>query len=61
MSFLPQEVVWCEVWTGGFRKGTIKDNDFHEERYSQLFTQMSGCNVFLNHNLWFKVEEIKTE
>jgi hypothetical protein len=19
-SFLPQEVVWCEVWTGGFQR-----------------------------------------
>jgi hypothetical protein len=57
--FLPQEVVWRKYGMGVFREGTIIDNDFHIERWSQLFTQMSGCNIFLNHNLWFKVEKIK--
>jgi predicted HD phosphohydrolase len=43
------------------KEGTIIDDDFHEERCSQILTQMSGCSIFLNHNMWFKVVEIKTE
>jgi predicted HTH transcriptional regulator len=27
MSFLPQKVVRCEVWTGGLKKNTIMDDD----------------------------------
>jgi hypothetical protein len=32
MSFLPQEVVRWDVWTGVFREGTIVDNNLHEEK-----------------------------
>jgi len=46
---------------GVFKKGTITDDDLHGERCNQLFTQMSGCSILLNCNLWFRVEEIKTK
>jgi hypothetical protein len=46
---------------GIFKEGTIIDDDLHKERCSQLLTQMSGCNILLSCNLWFKVEEIKTK
>jgi len=46
---------------GVFRKGIVIDNDLQGERCSRLLTQMSGCSIFLNCNLWFKVIEIKTE
>ncbi len=36
---------------GVFRKGTVLDDNFHEER----------CNILLNRNVWFKVIGIKTE
>ncbi len=44
-----------------FRKGIITDNDFHGKRCSRIFTQMNGCSILLNNNLWFKVTEIKME
>jgi hypothetical protein len=42
-----------------FRKGTITDDDFHGKRCNRILTEISGCNIFLNHNMWFKVVEIK--
>jgi hypothetical protein len=59
MSFLSQEVVWREVWTRVFKKGIVIDDNIHEEKWSRLFTQMCACNILLNYNLWFKVEEFK--
>jgi len=44
-----------------FRKGIVIDNDIHGERFNQLFTQMSGCNILLRCNLWFRDENIKME
>jgi hypothetical protein len=44
-----------------FRERTIIDDNLHEERRSQIITQMNGCNIIPNYNLWFRVEEIKTE
>jgi hypothetical protein len=44
-----------------FRKGIVIDNDIHGERFNQLFTQMSGCNILLRCNLWFRDEDIKME
>ncbi len=46
---------------GVFKEGTIIDDDFHEERCSQLLIWMSGCSILLSHNLRFKIIEIKTE
>jgi hypothetical protein len=46
---------------GVFKEGTIIDDDLHGERCSQLPIQMNGCNILLNHNMWFKVEKIKKE
>jgi hypothetical protein len=44
-----------------FKEDTITDDNFHKKKCSQLFTQMSGCSILLNCNLWFKIEEIKIE
>jgi hypothetical protein len=44
-----------------FKEGVVTGNDFHGKRCGQIFTQMSGCNIFFNNNLWFKVAEIKME
>jgi hypothetical protein len=57
MLFLPQEVVWHEV----FKEETITKDNIHEERCSRLLIQLSGCNMLLNYNLWFKGVEIKTK
>jgi len=46
---------------GVFKEGTIIDDDLPKKRCSQLFTQMSGCNILLNYNLWFRVIELKME
>ncbi len=46
---------------GVFKEGIIIDDDLHIDRSSQLLTQMRGCSIFLNHNMWFRVEKIKTE
>ncbi len=59
-SFLSQEVVQREIWAKGLQRNIVIDDDFHGERCNQLFTQMSGCNIF-SCNLWFKVEKIKIE
>jgi hypothetical protein len=45
LLFLPQEVVRCEVWI----------DDIHEKRSSWDFTQMNGCNILFNYNLWLRV------
>jgi hypothetical protein len=42
---------------GVFRKGIVT-NDIHGKKY---ITQMSGYNILLSHNMWFKVKEIKTK
>jgi len=58
--FLPQEVVFgMKYGLVVFRKCIVIDDDFHGERCNQILTQMSGCNILLSHNLWFKVVEIK--
>jgi hypothetical protein len=44
-----------------FKEGTIINENFHEERCSQIFIQMNGYNILLSHNLWFRVKEIKME
>ncbi len=59
-SFLPQKVVWRDVWIGGFRKGIILDDDLHGERCNLLLVWMNECNILLNCNIWFRVVEIKT-
>jgi hypothetical protein len=46
---------------GVFKEGIVINNDLHKKRYNQLLIQMKGCSIFLSHNLWFKVIEIKTE
>jgi hypothetical protein len=61
MLFLPQEVVQREVWTRGLHKMHSIDDGLHGERCSQLFIHMSGCNIFFNRNLRFRVIKIKTE
>jgi hypothetical protein len=33
-SFLPQDMVWREVWIGVFRKSTFTNDDLHIERCS---------------------------
>jgi len=44
-----------------FREDIVINDDVHGKRYYQIFTQMSGCNIFFNRNLWFRVAEIKME
>jgi hypothetical protein len=44
-----------------FKEGTIIDDNLYGEKCSQILTQMSGCNILLNHNMWFRVTKIKTE
>jgi hypothetical protein len=46
---------------GVFKEGIIIDDNLHEKKCSQILTQMSGCNIFFNYDLWFKIEKIKTE
>jgi hypothetical protein len=46
---------------GVFREGIVTKDDLHGKRWSRLFTQMSGCCILLNYNLWFKVEDVKTQ
>jgi hypothetical protein len=46
---------------GFSRKGTVPDNDLHRKKCNRLFIWMSGCNILLNHNLWFRVVKIKRE
>jgi hypothetical protein len=60
--FLPQEVVFgVKYGLMVFRESTIVNNGFHGEKCNQILTQMSGCNILFNHNLWFRVAEIKIE
>ncbi len=40
-----------------FREGTVTHNDLHGERCNRLLTQMSGCNILLNHNLWLRIKK----
>ncbi len=44
-----------------FGKNTIIDDDLHEKICNQIITQMSGCNILFNHNLWFRIARIKTK
>ncbi len=46
---------------GIFKKSTITNNNLHEKRCSRIFTQVSGCTILLNCNLWFGVVKIKTK
>ncbi len=46
---------------GVFGEGTIIDDDLHRKRCNQLLAQMRGCSVCFSHNMWFKIEEIKTK
>jgi predicted amidohydrolase len=46
---------------GVFKESIVIDEDLHIEKCTQLLTQMSGCNILFNLNLWFKVEKIKTK
>jgi hypothetical protein len=57
--FLPQEVVRHEIWIGVFKEGTIAYDNPHRKRCSQTLTQMSGCNMLLSRNMWFRVVGIK--
>ncbi len=41
---------------GVFREGTDIDNNLHEERYNQILTQMSGCNILFTRNMWFIIK-----
>jgi hypothetical protein len=54
---------WYDVkyGLGVLKEGIIIDKNLHKEICNELFTQMNGCNTFFSHNLWFRVEEIKTE
>jgi hypothetical protein len=53
---------WYDVkyGLGVFRKGIVTNDDLHGKRCNQIFTQMSGHNIFFDCNMWFKIEEIKT-
>jgi hypothetical protein len=44
-----------------FKEGRLIDDNLYGERCSQILTQMSGCNILLNYNLWFRVTKIKME
>jgi len=46
---------------GVFKESIVLDDDLHKERCNQLFIQMNRCIILFDHNLWFKVVEIKTE
>jgi hypothetical protein len=60
-SFLPQEVVWCEIWIESFqRKHSYKQRSPWKEM--QLTTHLNEwVQYILSCNLWFKIEEIKME
>jgi len=60
-SFLPQKVVRHEVWTWEFLEKAQLQMTISTEKWSRLFTQMNGCYILFSHNLWFKVEEVKTQ
>jgi len=59
-SFLPQEVVRCEVWTSGLQRKHRCKQQSPWKSY-QIFTQMSECGICLTCNLWFRVARIKME
>ncbi len=44
-----------------FKEGIVIDNNLHGEICNPILTQMSGCNILFNHNLWFKIIGIKTK
>ncbi len=46
---------------GVFRKGIVTDDDLHEKICNPILTQMSGCSIHFNGDLWFRIEEIKTK
>ncbi len=60
MSFLPQKVVQCELWTKGLQRLQKMISKYRDASH-QLLTQMSEYSIVLNCNLWFKVKEIKTK